>query len=85
MMEYKGYIARVEYDDSTGLLHGSVINSGPYPIANCEAKDTETLKREFRLSIDEYLASCVEEGIEPKIPFSEGVEEALLEDALRSS
>ena len=70
MIEYKGYIARVEYDDSTGLLHASVVNSGPYPVANCEAKDVKTLKKEFRASIDEYLASCDEDGVEPKAPFS---------------
>ena len=29
MMEYKGYVSKVEYDDTTGLLHGSVMNSGP--------------------------------------------------------
>ena len=69
-MEYKGYIAKVEYDDATGLLHGSVINSGPYPIANCEASDVENLKREFLLSVDEYLASCREDEVEPKKPFS---------------
>ena len=29
MMEYKGYIATIEYDDSVGLLHGQVVNAGP--------------------------------------------------------
>ena len=70
MMEYKGYIAKVEYDDSVGLLHGSVINSGNYPIATCEASEVETLRKEFRISIDEYLAWCAEDGVEPKRPFS---------------
>ena len=37
-MEYQGYIPKVEYDESVGLLHASVINSGAYPIANCEAR-----------------------------------------------
>ena len=69
MIEYKGYIARVEYDDSVGLLHASVVNSGPYPIANCEAEDVKTLRKEFRASIDEYLASCAEDGVDPKKPF----------------
>ena len=69
-MEYKGYIAKVEYDDSVGLLHGSVVNSGSYPIANCEAADVNTLRREFKISIDEYLAVCEERGIEPQLPFS---------------
>ena len=70
MMEYKGYIAKVEYDDSVGLLHGSVINSGSYPIATCEAADVETLKKEFQISIDEYLALCEEHGVKPQPPFS---------------
>ena len=70
MMEYRGYIAKVEYDDSVGLLHGSVVNSGPYPIATCEAADVETLRKELHISIDEYLASCREDGVEPRMPFS---------------
>ena len=28
-MEYKGYLATVEYDDSVGLLHGEVVNAAP--------------------------------------------------------
>ena len=70
MMEYKGYIAKVEYDDSVGLLHGSVVNSVDYPIANCEAADVEGFKREFQVSIEEYLAWCEEDGVEPRRPFS---------------
>ena len=68
MLEYKGYIGEVVYDD--GVLHGRVINSGPYPIANCEATNVEDIEREFRISIDEYLASCEEDGVEPARPFS---------------
>ena len=68
MMEYKGYVAKVEYDDSIGMLHGSVRNSGDYPIATCEAKDVDTLQREFRLSIDDYLMTCKEAGIAPREP-----------------
>ena len=70
MMEYKGYIATIEYDDSVGLLHGSVVNSGDYPIANCEAADEDTLRKEFRVSIDDYLAWCKEDGVEPQRPFA---------------
>lgn len=70
MMEYKGYIAKIEYDDSVGMLHGRVINSGSYPVATCEAADVETLREEFRISIEEYLAVCAEHGIEPVRPFS---------------
>lgn len=69
-MQYRGYIAKVEYDDSVGLLHGSVVSSGGLPVANCEAADVDTLKKEFHRSVDEYLAVCEERGILPQPPFS---------------
>ncbi len=70
MMEYKGYTATVEFDESVGRLHGRVANSGTYPIATFEATDVQGLRREFHRSIDEYLDSCKEDGIEPRKPFS---------------
>ena len=70
MIEYKGYVASVEYDDSVGRLHGRVVNSGPYAIATFEATDVEGIRDEFRRSIDEYLASCEEDGVEAMKPFS---------------
>ena len=70
MMEYKGYIATIEYDDSMKMLHGEVINAAPYPVVTFEAADVEGLKREFRVSIDDYLAWREEDGIEPRRPFS---------------
>ena len=70
MMEYKGYLATVEYDDSVGLLHGEVINAAPYPIVTFEASSVEELKSEFHVSIDDYLAWCKEDGVEPLRPYS---------------
>lgn len=69
-MEYKGYVAAVEFDDSADVLHGRVVNSGPYPIATFEATDAKQLRREFERSINEYLAWCEEDGVEPRKPFS---------------
>ena len=70
MMEYKGYVAAVEFDESVGRLDGRVVNSGAYPIATFEATDMDGIRSEFQRSIDEYLASCREDGVEPKKPFS---------------
>ncbi len=70
MMEYKGYVAAVEFDDSIDVLHGRVVNSGPYPIATFEATDAKQLRKEFERSVDEYLQWCAEDGVEPKRPFS---------------
>ena len=66
MMEYKGHAAKVEFDDSVGRLHGGVVDYGPYPIATLEATDVEGIRSEFHRSIDEYLESCREDGVEPR-------------------
>ena len=68
MLEYKGYIGEVVYDDVAEVLHARVINSGFYPIANAEATDVAGIKREFRISIDVYLQGCAELGIKPVEP-----------------
>ncbi len=68
MLEYKGYVGEVVYDNEARVLHARVINSGPYSIANAEATDVEGIEREFRLSIDVYLDGCVELGIQPVEP-----------------
>ena len=69
MIEYKGYIAEVEFDDSVGRFHGRIINSGSYSIVSFEATDAEGIRKEFRRSIDEYIASCKEDGSKPLKPF----------------
>ena len=68
MMEYKGYLARVEFDDSAGVLHGGAVDGGPYPVATFEATDASALRREFERSVDECLAWCEEDGVEPRTP-----------------
>ena len=70
MMKYKEYAAEVEFDSSVGRLHGRVVNSGAYPIATFEATDVEGIRREFHHSIDQYIKSCEEDGIELRKPFS---------------
>ncbi len=69
-MEYKGYVAAVEFDDSIEVLHGRVVNSGPYPIVTFEATDAADIRGAFERSVDEYLAWCAEDGVEPRRPFS---------------
>ena len=68
MMEYKGYIAEVEYDDIVGGYGGSVINSGSYSIVSFETDNEEDLEKVFQEAIDEYLTWCAEDGVEPVKP-----------------
>ena len=67
-MEYKGYLAEVEYDDVSQVYCGHVINSGPYSIVTFESDKEEQLYKEFCLSIDIYLESCLEDGVDPVKP-----------------
>ncbi len=69
-MEYKGYVAAISYDDATDMLHGRIVNSGSYSIVTFAASDVAGLKREFEISVDEYLAGCHEDGVDPVKPYS---------------
>lgn len=67
-VEYKGYLAGFEYDDKAELYCGSVINTEPYAIVIFELPEGYDVYQEFQVSIDMYLESCVEDGIEPLPP-----------------
>ncbi len=68
MMKYKGYQAFFKYDDEAELFHGEVI--GTRDVIFFEGTSVEELNKEFRFSIDDYLAMCAERGQEPDKPFS---------------
>ena len=69
MMEYKGYIAAVAYDDLAEALLGSVVNASPGFRTVFEATDIKQLRREFEISVDDYLSWCQEDGVEPVKPY----------------
>lgn len=68
MMEYKGYIGKVEFDADGSIFHGEVVNLRD--VITFEGTSVEDLKQAFRESIDDYLAFCAERGEEPEKPFS---------------
>ena len=68
MMEYKGYIGKVEFDADGSIFHGEVINLRD--VITFEGTSVEEIQRAFRESIDDYLAFCAERGEEPEKPFS---------------
>src|SRR3990172_10721575 len=68
MMEYKGYIGHVEFDDEADIFHGEVINTRD--VITFQGKSIAELKREFKTSVDVYLAFCEKQGKEPDKPFS---------------
>ncbi|MDH3348237.1 MAG: type II toxin-antitoxin system HicB family antitoxin [Desulfobulbaceae bacterium] len=67
-MNYKGYPARIEYDDENSCFTGRVI--GIKDIITFQGKCVVELKESFKEAIDLYLATCVQFGKNPKKPYS---------------
>jgi len=68
MMEYKGYIGKVEIDEDAGVLHGEVINVRD--VITFEGASVEEVQKAFRDSVDDYLDFCAERNEAPEKPFS---------------
>ena len=68
MMEYKGYVGKVEFDDEAGIFHGEVLDTRD--VITFQGQSVAELKTAFQESIDDYLAFCKQRGEEPNKPFS---------------
>jgi len=68
MMEYKGYLAGVEFDDKEDLFHGEIINMRD--VVTFQGRTVKQLRRAFEDSVEDYLAFCAQRGEEPAKPFS---------------
>jgi predicted HicB family RNase H-like nuclease len=68
MMQYKGYLSRVEFDDEANIFHGEVINIRD--VVTFQGQSVNELHRAFKESVEDYLAFCAERGEEPNQPFS---------------
>lgn len=67
MMKYKGYLARVEFDDEANIFHGEVINIRD--VITFQGKSVGELRQALEDSVEDYLAFCAERGEEPNQPF----------------
>ena len=68
MMEYQGYVAKVELDEDGDVFHGEVINLRD--VITFEGKSVSELRKAMRESVQDYLAFCEERKEEPEKPFS---------------
>ncbi len=68
MMEYQGYVGKVEFDDEAGIFHGEVLDTRD--VITFQGRSVAELKTAFQQSIDDYLAFCKHRGEEPNKPFS---------------
>ncbi len=68
MMEYKGYIGKVEFDEDAGVIHGEVINTRD--VITFQGDTVAEVKKAFHESVDDYLEFCISRGESPDKPFS---------------
>ena len=67
MMEYKGYFADVEYDDSVKEFAGCTVNMRD--VLSFGGTTVEELERTFHETVDAYLDWCKSDGVEPDKPY----------------
>jgi predicted HicB family RNase H-like nuclease len=68
MMEYKGYLGTVEYDAQAKIFHGDIINTRD--VITFQGTTVNEIERAFKDPINDYIAWCKEDGVEPEKPYS---------------
>ncbi|HFL3415728.1 MULTISPECIES: type II toxin-antitoxin system HicB family antitoxin [Legionella] len=68
MLQYKGYIGHVVFDDLNELFFGEIINT--QAVITFQATMAHHLKKAFIEAIDNYLKYCDEQFKEPEVPYS---------------
>ena len=61
MMEYKGYIGKVEFDDDAGIFHGEVINVRD--VITFQGESVQEIRQAFQDSVEDYLAFCASQFV----------------------
>ncbi|RED75402.1 type II toxin-antitoxin system HicB family antitoxin [Cohnella phaseoli] len=68
LLEYKGYVGKVEVDLDANILHGEVMYLRD--VVTFQGKTVDDIRQAFQDSIEDYLEFCESEGEEPEKPFS---------------
>ncbi len=67
-MTYKGYTARIEFDERDHIFVGRIL--GIRNIISFHGETVAELKTEFEMAIKDYLTDCKEHGVTPEKPAS---------------
>lgn len=67
-MTYKGYHARIEYDDQDGILFGKI--AGVRDGVGFHADNVADLRAAFEQAVDDYVETCAKVGKDPQKPYS---------------
>jgi predicted HicB family RNase H-like nuclease len=66
-MDYKGYVAVVNYDEDERIFSGEVINTRD--VITFQGESVSELEKAFQYSVDDYLEFCESRDEEPEKPF----------------
>jgi predicted HicB family RNase H-like nuclease len=67
-MTYKGYSARIEYDDADEIFFGRL--AGIRDGVSFHAETVAELKAAFHEAVDDYIETCAKIGKSPQKPYS---------------
>lgn len=67
LMQYKGYYGSVHFDDEDLIFYGKI--EFIRALVSFEATDAKGLKKAFEEAVDDYLATCRSQKMEPETPF----------------
>ena len=67
-MHYKGYTARLDYDDEDRIIVGRIL--GIRDIVTFHGEAVTELEHAFHEAVDDYLSACAKLGQEPNKPAS---------------
>ena len=66
LMNYKGYLGSFEFDQADLIFHGKLEHIRA--LVTYEAADAQGLLKAFHDAVDDYLALCADQGMEPETP-----------------
>lgn len=67
-MTYKGFTARIEYDDDDAIFHGRLL--GIRDVVGFHAESVHELREAFHEAVDDYLETCAVLSKTPDKPAS---------------
>jgi len=67
-MSFKGYTARVEFDDEDGIFFGRI--AGIRDGVGFHSDNVAGLRAAFREAVDDYIETCAKIGKDPQKPYS---------------
>ncbi len=67
-MNYNGYTAKIEFDERDNIFVGRLL--GMRTMISFHGETVVELRQAFEAAVDEFLATCKEQGVRPEKPAS---------------